>query len=95
MKVSFYYVQFEYNYNSFCRKTEKKNLNDFILILGDKELITQSLATNTASKAHNEDNSFTEYNYTPYINSYSAYHGSDETEMHKAWLHFGQKTENE
>ncbi|XP_032681835.1 trimethylguanosine synthase isoform X2 [Odontomachus brunneus] len=54
----------------------------------DKELITQSLATNTTSKAHNEDNSFTEYNYIPYINSYSAYHGSDETEMHKAWLHF-------
>ncbi|XP_014474789.1 PREDICTED: uncharacterized protein LOC106744478 isoform X2 [Dinoponera quadriceps] len=54
----------------------------------DKELVAQSLATNTASNAHNEDNSFTEYNYAPYINSYSAYHGSDETEMHKAWLHF-------
>ncbi|XP_025154280.1 uncharacterized protein LOC105191479 isoform X2 [Harpegnathos saltator] len=54
----------------------------------DKELIAQSLATNTASKAHNEDNSFTEYNYAPYINSYSAYHGNDETEMHRAWLHF-------
>lgn len=32
-----------------------------------------------------------EYNYTPYINSYSAYHESDENEMQKAWLHFWAK----